>query len=166
MFQERLSGSWGGTSQERRFVFQGDREWRGRKLLSYGTFHLDDRLRYVVRIRDGRVTESWDPHYSPIEFPLFVGRSWTTRFAYANQETGRSYPNVHLPFAVQAFEKVTVPGGTFDAFRISGAEAGVQWTYWYAPEVTFVTKIRVGRTRESPSGPGLLEWELLRYTLK
>jgi hypothetical protein len=166
-FRERVSGSWaGGARRVPRFVFQGEREWRGKKLLAYGTFHLDNRMRFVARVREGQVLETWDPHYSPIEFPLFVGRSWSTNFAYQNQQTGRAYASVWLSFKVEAFEKVTVPAGTFDAFRIGGGETGVHWTYWYAPEVTFLTKVRVERNSQSPSGPGLFEWELVRYSLK
>lgn len=110
--------------------------------------------------------ERWDPYYNAIEFPLFVGRSWAALFSYQNHETGQAYREVRLWFKVEAFEKITVAAGTFDAFRITGSETGVHWAYWYAPEVRFLTKVRVERTRESPRGPGLLEWELLRYSLK
>ena len=51
-------------------------------------------------------------------------------------------------------------------FRERLSETGVHWAYWYAPEVMFLTKVRVERTRESPRGPGRVEWDLVRYTLK
>jgi hypothetical protein len=124
-FRGRSSGGWSNVPRQPRFVFQGEREWQGRKLLAFGTFHMDDRMRMVARIRDGQVLETWEPYNNPIEFPLFVGRSWSTRFSYQSYESGRAYRDVQIWYKVEAWEDVTVPAGTFKAWgRARGAPTG------------------------------------------
>ena len=86
-----------------------------------------------------------------LSFPLQIGKSWT----YANQVETKTDQGDFLMDAkvtVAAYEKVTVPAGRFDAFRIeSKGKAGQQgaagagaWefteTSWYAPSARAVVK--------------------------
>jgi hypothetical protein len=64
---------------------------------------------------------------------------------------------------VAAYEKVTVPAGTFDAFRVEcTSSADAQDTYWVNAAVHPFLKTKLVRGPKHPSGPGTQETELLR----
>lgn len=93
--------------------------------------------------RDGNEITSWRP-LNPLvgqkwlDFPLSVGKTWETRFT----STGGSYINY---FTVLSYEEVTVPAGTFKAFKIQEHQMAARGSYgvryfWYAPEVGYYVK--------------------------
>jgi hypothetical protein len=81
--------------------------------VSYDTGLVTDLLGNQLRTRDGRVfTPS---QFMPLEFA--VGRRWTTRFKMTNQ---RGTGQVELDMRIVGRESITVPAGTFEAFRLEG----------------------------------------------
>jgi hypothetical protein len=105
-------------------------------------------------------------------WPLEIGMTWKHENAWqeSSNEPGKTWQNAK----VVAYEAVTVPAGTFMAFRIeykgsySMTDARhMQWTgevndtYWYAPEV----KADVMHSRESHGRNGGDRWrnELTSY---
>ncbi len=64
--------------------------------------------------------------------------------------------------AVPAYEKVTVPAGTFDAFKIACTSAGASETYWLAPAAGLTVKSMFVRPQGSPFGAGTQQAELVR----
>ena len=92
----------------------------------------------------GRKTEfEHDPHNGVLNFPLSVGKKWTH---YYTNTVGRNVAQRTAWAEVKAYEQVTVPAGTFWAYRIErvNQRAGVPQpayeTYWYSPEVKFFVK--------------------------
>jgi hypothetical protein len=82
---------------------------------------------------------SWSPNQTvPIDFA--IGRRWTTRFHWSKGDQLESL--VNLDFRIADREPITVPAGTFHAFRIeargwrtrAGVRIGWDWKTWYAPE--------------------------------
>jgi hypothetical protein len=81
-------------------------------------------------------------------FPLWVGKSWTSTHifrTYNEYEGQQTFPNVVWRGKVSAYEEVTVPAGTFKAFKVEGAgtlptvgDNRVVW--WYAPELHITVK--------------------------
>ena len=81
----------------------------------------------------------WGLHQEvPLEYA--VGKRWTTRFDVLAGGNGTNT----LAYRVAAREKVTVPAGTFDAFRVEGrglnespfrAANELRFTTWRAPEL-------------------------------
>jgi hypothetical protein len=74
----------------------------------------------------------------PLEFA--IGRRWTTRYEVIGGPGGK----VDMEFRIVAKEKVTVPAGTFECFRIEGIgvnrqlprpDADLFLTQWRAPEL-------------------------------
>lgn len=97
-----------------------------------------------------------------IGFPLAVGNQWTVEYPW---KSGQLVGSDHLTRRVVAYEKVSVPAGAFDAFRIEsegrfqvdndpgalavGAAGGQRVeTYWYAPSAKRIVKFE-GRNRAS-----------------
>lgn len=84
------------------------------------------------------------------KFPMSVGSKWTYE-RLGSMMWGKMGPQevlVHATWEVKAFEKIAVPAGDFDCFRVSG----VTWwasgtlggqtttTYWYCPSIRGVAK--------------------------
>lgn len=104
----------------------------------YDTGMVTDLLGNRTRTRDGRV---FGPaQFNPLEFA--IGRRWTTRFSVIHPKFGPG--RVELDMRIVARETITVPAGTFDAFRIEGrgwamgsgskGSAQVNRTAWFAPD--------------------------------
>jgi hypothetical protein len=121
------------------------------------------------------VVAKYDPYLKEFEFPLQVGKKWKSsadKMLFSNGKHGKFY----LKSEVVALEKITVPAGTFDAYKITVAldatgtdeDANIGHTietYWYAPSVNrYVKSInefsRDGRVRSQDI------YELLDYSLR
>jgi hypothetical protein len=115
----------------------------------------------------------FDPYYPEYRFPLEAGMTWTDKYTAFTKAGVPS--SGYVKATVSALEKVVVPAGTFEAYRIvrdqearGNNEAAVltnlHMTTWYAPSVRrFVRRewvtTRDGRIREKAV------MELLEYSL-
>jgi hypothetical protein len=167
---ERNSGSYG--SETRRLTIQalGEETWQGQKAraLSDGTtkLYVDPASgRWIARARGTTPVESFDP---PLgwEWPIFVGKSWVTNYRYTDHERGRSFDNVQAWLKVDAYEDVTVPAGTFKAFRVSHDSPGTRFVSWWSPELGISVKSRAERHPQNYLGPGVREVELVSHDIK
>ncbi len=130
-------------------------------------------------------TKDWNPvdvgsaRFAPflktLDFPLEVGKKWTgeaDKMLFSNGRHGKFF----VKGEVAALEKIVVPAGTFDAYRINlsleaagtdedvGIGHTVQ-TIWYAPSVKRYVKLestfaRDGRERSKDV------YELLEFSLR
>lgn len=88
-----------------------------------------------------------------LAFPLEVGKRWRFASDWLFKPKG-SRGKATVEVAVVAHERVTVPAGTFDAFRLASREAlsgtspiGSRYdgettrTYWYAPAARAIVKM-------------------------
>ncbi|WP_321964884.1 hypothetical protein [Paraburkholderia sp. J7] len=100
----------------------------------------------------GNLLRSGDTSYEPclcsLSFPMSVGKSWYARWTVRNP-TGSHRSEASV--SVEAFERVKVRAGEFDAFRLvmhgistyqGGSLSRAPWdaTFWYAPAVKRVVK--------------------------
>ena len=117
------------------------------------------------------------PRYSlsnprPLDFPLAVGKRWSYssdwKFKPKNSSGG-----IDVEVEVVAYEKIRVPAGDFDAFKLSAVErlrgqspigsvyAGeTTRTYWYAPSVRAIARIENRDLYLGPSTVELVSFEL------
>lgn len=98
-----------------------------------------DPLGNTIQLPDGRrFTPRQD---QPLEYA--VGRRWSTRFGVSRGEAHRGVTD--MDFRIAAKERVVVPAGTFDCYRVEGrgvmeGEGGgrrrseVEIIYWTAPD--------------------------------
>jgi hypothetical protein len=121
------------------------------------------------------VIARYDPFLRELSFPLQIGKKWDAsadKMLFSNGKHG----NFLLKGEVVALEKVTVPAGTFDAYKItlhidatvSDEDANIGntvETIWYAPAVKRYVKYentfsRDGRVRSKDVN------ELVQYSLR
>lgn len=128
---------------------------------------------------NGLVTTRLSPPEGPFFWPLWTGKSWTNAYTASDLVFGQVWTQAHSKARVGGFEPVTVPAGTFQAFRIeySGGIGTSAWgtrdqqgnlgieteeVHWYAPALKLVVKSTVRRAASHHEGVGLTTIELVR----
>ena len=105
---------------------------------------IRDTLGNLLRRND----TSYDPHIQQYPAELQVGRKWTTRYRFnAGGKPGEAY----LDYRVIGRERVRVPAGEFEAFRLeadgwvraNGTRLAVRC--WVVPELNFDLKFQIIR---------------------
>jgi len=123
-------------------------------------FHFDTREKlpfdrfYTPDLKLAGITNAQDEnHFDPpigyVDFPLYVGKKWVVPYKfYNNSRRGMGEVKVE----VTAFEAVTVPYGTVDAFRIrvrnhsrDMGRNNPHQTYWYSPEIGYYVKLATSK---------------------
>lgn len=162
---QRNTGSYGKDAQFK--VTRTDGTWQGQPALMMKTSQGGA---IVSRPSDGKWHAFLGPDGKPVmtfdppmgwEFPLKVGKSWGTKHRITTVATGKAM-DYEFACKVEAFEKVTVRAGTFDAFRVHCTpSSGSDETFWSSPEVPPFVKTRLIRPAGSPFGAGTQEAELV-----
>jgi hypothetical protein len=83
-----------------------------------------------------------------LSFPLQVGKKWSFSDEYTDYSRDGIVGKMDVDAEVVGYEKVRVPAGEFDAFKLQadgkriegGNTTGISWTYWYAPAARAVVK--------------------------
>jgi len=82
-----------------------------------------------------------------IKFPLTVGKWWNYNFEAEAIAGSRQWTGRIAKYEVESYEQITVPAGTFWAFKIAVTIVGSKFEktvgsahYWYAPEVKNIIK--------------------------
>lgn len=110
---------------------------------------------------DGKPVRTFDPPLGWTQ-PIAVGGTWKVQQKVTYVPNGRTF-EYEWGCTVAAYEKITVPAGSFDAFRLECASStDMQDTYWVSPGVHPFLKVRSVRGPKNPAGPGTQETELLK----
>lgn len=165
------SGSFGNGNSTGGGKVSGERDWQGRKVrvierATGGVVLLDAATNAWVTMLDGKgqPTSSFDP---PIgwDYPVYVGKKSRFKTQLTIHAAKRTVPLEDVR-EVEAYEKITVPAGTFDTFRIrSSNNLGTNSVTWWSPENgLFIRRIET-RTEKHRQGPGRQETELLSISM-
>ena len=117
----------------------------------------------------------FDPSLKRFDFPLQVGKKWsgvTDKMLFSNGNHGKWF----FKNEIVTFEKVIVPAGTFDAYKIVFVQDAVTTdenantgktveTHWYAPSVRNDVKIEMVFTKDGEVR-SKNNFELLEFTLR
>lgn len=164
--QQRNTGSFGKDMQTT--VTRGaDVDWKGTPAVALktgtgGLLQLADSGRWLAFVGlDGKPVTTFDPP-AGWALPIAVGHQWKRLQKMTNVASGRTL-EYEWGCTVAAYEKVTVPAGTFDAFRVEcTSSTDNQDTYWVSPAVHPFVKTKSVRGPKHPAGPGTQDTELLR----
>ena len=151
--------------------------WENPVLGDSGTLLFDQDLNLVENKRtSGLIIYRATPAFPGYQWPLYVGETWQRGFQYTVQGGGVQYQATLTPQVV-GLEKVTVPAGTFDAYKINqtleymafngtNSWGGSQKTVlWYAPQTKSLVKSEI--TDFGPrAAVGTTVRELLSYHIK
>jgi hypothetical protein len=162
------TGSFGsGTTQITvKFV---ERMWEGKRVLAYVSPQGVN-----ITTPEGRWTVILGPDEKPImtfeppignNYPLEVGNTWTESYRVTVHAANQTIP-FDSTWKVEAYEEVTVPAGTFKAFKIISSDTtGNETVTWSNPEVGMWIKRIETRTAKHRAGPGMRETQLISQTI-
>jgi len=101
-------------------------------------FTVDLQWTWVASVAESRVTARAVPPLPWFTWPLEVGRRWEYQGILEDQQHKDSLRD---SYKVVSVESVTVPAGTFRAFKIvREANGSIMDEYWYAPDVRWYVK--------------------------
>jgi hypothetical protein len=138
-----------------------------------GCRYVRDRNTTVLRVLDpnGQLRSEVDSGLRTLDFPLRVGKTWDHNLDMSSA-SGPTYSYTNH-FTVEAYELVTVPAGTFKAFRIRQDQENLtsrrRYTglTWWSPDVRWVVKGQgLRETGLGYGSRGSLDVELESYSLK
>ena len=131
-------------------------------------------------VENGRVVVTDNPGAGVFSWPLWVGKEWQGTSVHSDSNRGEIWPPAGFHARVGAIENVTVPAGTFMAFRVEyeggiGSSVPDTWhdpvgrlgfetreTHWYATVPKVTIKSDVTRLNSHWRGAGRTITELLR----
>ncbi len=167
VFQRVSEGSYG-TGEGRVSWTHGSQERDGRRYDTAvspqaGTNLYDPETHRIAHVFNaaGQPTFSYDPPIG-LHFPLAVGQSWTDEHRVTVHARGATVP-LSIRYSVEALETVTVPAGTFQAFRVRISDSlGEQTVQWTAPaQGQGIVKRVLDRAATHPQGAGHQEGVLV-----
>ena len=90
----------------------------------------------IATLRLGKEVTSTMPDDGTFSWPLYVGKTWTATYTFNNRLQGMTVGPVKVEYRATAYEDVTVPAGSWKAFKIESEAASSAFsTIWYAPDV-------------------------------
>ena len=157
-----------GRGETRMDVTVGDSTWRGRRAIAFtraqSTTDLQEPETHkllAVMNPNGQAVVTYNP---PIgyDLPLTIGKSWTTRSEATTAGSPQVTP-IEVRYTVQTQETITVPAGTFKAWRLHLADlnAGDEQRVWIAMDTGLALKRSYRRTSSHAQGIGAREIELV-----
>ena len=161
------TGSFGsGTTQDITKV--DDRMWEGKRVTAFvgrqGILLCTAEGTWPAMLgADGKPVISWDPPVG-YDWPLEVGKTWTKSYRMTIHPKNQTIP-YDSTSKIEAYEDVTVPAGTFKAFKVSSSSMLGESVMWFSPELGLFVKQSQKRTANAPLGPGTSEEELVSYTI-
>lgn len=146
--------------------------WQGKPVVAYGAPQggvalLDPVSSALIATLNpaGQPVASFEPPMD-YQWPLEVGKQWSSSTLMSQYPSGRTL-SLKTDFKVESWGDVTVPAGTFKAFKLVWTNnLGETETRWVSPAEGIATvKRHVERPASHPQGAGVLDAELLSRTL-
>lgn len=167
----RDTGSYGSATVQLPGKYLGVQTWRGQRVHAYENPEqtliatTSDSIAFIALVKGDSPIVTWEP---PIEwqYPLEVGKSWTRKYSMTIHAVNRTIA-VEEAQTIEAYEDVSVPAGTFKAWRVRSTDnLGNENVQWYPPDLGIFMKQSLRRTAGHAAGPGTREIELISYSSK
>ncbi|MDH4095537.1 MAG: hypothetical protein OEV81_12240 [Betaproteobacteria bacterium] len=160
----RQTGSYGKSFREVS-KYLGERSVMGRTLFAHErstgqTSMLDSGGGWVGQFKGESPIFTFEPSMT-VGYPMKVGKTTTKEVRLTMHAQKRVLP-FQSTWKVEAYEDVTVPAGTFKAFRVSYQDSlGATGMNWINPDTGIFVKWSNRRSEKHPMGAGTQDAELL-----
>jgi hypothetical protein len=146
-----------------------DMSWEGRDVIGLrsaeGTLLMTPAGEWLAQLNaSGAVMVSWSP---PLvwAWPIREGKSWQRSYT-ATFHPSRRQVSYEVDQTVEAYERIDVPAGTFDVFRIRSRDTlGNEDQLWFQPDLGVFAKLQLQRTARHAQGSGRRDVELVSQTI-
>jgi len=165
----RDSGSFGSGTYLSTTKSLGEQTWQGKKVYAYQspeTTLLSDSAtnKWVAILKGTTPIQINDP---PLgwDYPLWVGKSWTQVYNFKFPIRNQTFTS-DTRWKVEAREKIKVPAGTFEVYRVTYSDNWNENIMWWSPELGIWVKSKMQRSAKHGLGAGVREAELYSYDIK
>ena len=139
------------------------RTWQGAQVVAFespeSTMLLRPEGGFVAAVRGDTPLVSWEP-VANWQWPLEVGKTWKQAYKMTDHVSKR-VTSYEVTQTVEAYEEVTVPAGTFKAFRVRTIDTlGNDNTQWFSADQGIFVKQSLRRTAKHAAGSGARQVEL------
>ncbi len=143
---------------------RGQQTWQGKEFISFESPELTTLANpdgsWLGQVRGATPVVTWDPPLS-YDWPLEVGKTWTKNHRITIHAAKRTLA-FQSTQKVEAYEDVTVPAGTFKAFKVSTSDTlGNENINWFSPDLGIFVKSSLKRTAKNAQGAGTRDIELV-----
>lgn len=153
-------------------ITRGEQTWQGKPVVTFASSQATilanpDTGKWIAFLGpDGKPVVSFDPP-TGFDFPLAVGKTSTNHIQMTMHAANRTIP-YDVTCKVESYGDVTVPVGTFKAFKVGCSSAlPTDEIYWFSPEMGLLVKSSVTRAANYPfGGAGTREGELVSVTIR
>jgi len=165
----RATGSYGKSYREAS-KYLGERVVMGRTLFAHerstGQISmLDGAGGWVGQFKGDSPIFTFEPPLA-VGYPMKVGKTTTKDVKMTVHAQKRVVP-FKSTWKIEAYEDVTVPAGTFKAFRVTYQDnLGTTGTSWIDPDTGIYVKWNNRRTEKHPMGAGTQDAELVSVAMK
>ena len=128
---------------------------------------------WIACLKDGEVLAETTPHAGALSWPLQVGNAWRWMSRWTDHWLQPGFTSVSDQWSdheVTAYEEITVPAGTFMAYRVEivGSQCDCYTdTLWFAPEIGQLVKGLWSRNSKNGYGEmAARAWELISFDIK
>ena len=149
-------------SYKRSFVVIEDGLFEGREVHRVSILGRNEMVIYdkesknwIGIVFDGELVKGAKPHEDLYRFPLFVGKKYKSEYFLIGKVMSG---NISKTVVMKSFENVTVPAGTFKAFKIIAKRKGLKDICWYSPELRLYAKRTTIHHRAGKSTRELIQY--------
>jgi len=142
--------------------------------LQFGGYITDKSLNLKRRLRDGKVNVQWTPKRPLHEFPMSIGKTWSSVGVLDRDDRT---VEIAYTFKVIRQEQVIVPAGVFDTLRVEGStkyktkrkkdgsssEGTGAYRYWFSPAAANIVALEFEETNSKGTINTKERLELLSY---
>lgn len=167
-FNYRATGSLGSVTDQRKLVVLPNQTWEGRTVRAlegknFTTLSDPAAGGWIAQVKGTRPLLSWNPPLN-YEWPLTVGKTWTRKHRVTNHATNQTI-DYEATWIVESYEDVTVPAGTFKAFKVKYSDnIGNENVSWWSPQIQGSAKSKFSRTSKHRAGAGTIDTELVLFS--
>ncbi|HEX7890002.1 MAG TPA: hypothetical protein VF522_11640 [Ramlibacter sp.] len=165
------TGSYGNGASIATVTRQANRDWKGQTVGAWHSTVGPTVLIHPVHgafhafVNGDKPVVTFEPAAS-WQWPLKVGKSWTRNVTMTVHATDQVIP-VETQITVEAYEDVTMPAGTFKAWRVRTVDnLGNEDVQWFSSDLTVFIKQKLTRTDKHAAGPGVRETELVSQSIR
>jgi hypothetical protein len=171
----RNTGSYGKDSTDR--ITREETTWSGSPVVKYASstgtamLYSPTGQRLAVLDKSGNPVAIYDPP-TGFSYPLEIGK--VSKSHHRIKVAGRDAVEFDSVCTTEGYEKVTVPAGTFDAYRgtcvtsdsSTSKDTRSKDTLWISPELGIAVKSSSTRYANSSFGPGTQVGELISHSIR
>ena len=169
VMERKDTGSFGSGSYLIRTKSLGEQTWQGKKVYAYdspdGTLLVDfSTTKWVAVLRGTTPIQINDPSLG-FNFPLWVGNTYTEVYNFKFPKLNQTFTS-EVRWVVEARERIKVPAGTFEVYRVTYSDTWNENIMWWSPELGIFVKAKNQRNAKHGLGVGVREAELYSYDIK